>query len=129
MDFSDYNLDFDVEDFLEKSQEKQRERLEQELERIEDQLEERSQIHRDAINELESKRDWYIDRLETLYQRGVGKQGKREKLKTRIEELYTAIRTEKRSHWQDRQELENKKREALKEMEELKSLERFENVL
>jgi len=119
VDFSEYNLDFDVEDFLEHSREKQRERLEQELERIEEQLEERSQIHRDAINELESKRDWYIDRLETLYQRGVGKQGKREKLKTRIEELYTAIRTEKQSHWQDRQELERERREVLHSLAEL----------
>ena len=119
MDFSDYNLDFDVEDFLEKSQEKQRERLEQELDRIEDQLEERRQIHEDTIDELESKRDWYIDRLETLYQRNVGKQGERGKLKTRIEELYTAIRTEKRSHWRDRQELERERREVLHSLAEL----------
>lgn len=119
VDLFDYKTSFDVEEFLEQSQKREEERLEEELERVNKQLESRQQLHEEAIDELTSKRDWYIDRLETLYQRGTGKQGKRTALKTRIEELYAEIRSEKRSHWRDRQELEQERREILHSLAEL----------
>ena len=109
---------FDVADFLERSQESERQRLEEELERINRQLEERDRIHREVLDELESKLDWYTDRLETLYKQSREKNGKREKLKTQIEEFYREIREEKQSHWRDRQELEKKRRELIRELEE-----------
>jgi len=59
--------DLDIESFLEGSQERSRELLEKELKRIEQELENRDQIHEENTSELESKLDWYLDRLRTTY--------------------------------------------------------------
>lgn len=111
--------DVDIEDLLEQSEQREKERLERELDRIETQLEERDRIHEEAINELEPKLHWYIDRLETLYTRGGGNQEEREHLKSRITELYRVIREEKTSRWRDRRELEHERRELLRAIEEV----------
>ncbi|MFB6199856.1 MAG: hypothetical protein ABEJ83_03180 [Candidatus Nanohaloarchaea archaeon] len=123
-DYFDYDefQNFDVERFLEESQEQERQRLESELERIKDQLEEREIIHREVIEELNSKKDWYVDQLETLYQRSQGKiSGERDRLRNRINEIYREFREEKRSRWRDRQELEKERRELIRRLEELKN--------
>jgi len=123
VDYFDYletgEPSFDIDEFLEQSQEDQRERLEEELERIQSQLEQRERIHEEIVEELESKRDWYINRLELLYKRGQGKHGKRQELKQRVEQFYRRIREENRGHWQDRQSLEKERRQLLKELREL----------
>lgn len=111
--------DFDVADFLERSQESERQRLEEELKRISRQLEERDRINREVLDELESKLDWYTNRLETLYKQSRGKNGKREKLKMQIEEFYREIREEKQSRWRDRQELEKERRELIRDLDQL----------
>lgn len=68
MDYFDYSSDLDdVEEFLERSQKNEGRRLEEELERIDNQLEERDRIHQEVLDELESKPDWYLDRLKTVY--------------------------------------------------------------
>ncbi len=59
-------LDFDIESFLEESQELEQQRLEEELERIDQQLEQREEIYNETTRELESKLDWYVDRLQDL---------------------------------------------------------------
>jgi len=110
---------FDVTDFLEQSQKNERQRLKEELELINRQLEERDRIHQETLDELESKLDWYTDRLETLYKQSRGKNEKREKLKTHIKELYREIREEKQSRWCDRQELEQDRRDMIRELNEL----------
>lgn len=128
MDYFDYGLDpesdsgIDIEEFLEQSQESERDRLEKDLERIEELLEDRDRIHEEALNELESKLDWYIDRLETLYQRPGREREKRDRLKRRIEEFYEEIREEKTQRWRDQQELEMERRELLRSIEELKDI-------
>ena len=114
-----YDQDFDIEEFLEKTQQREENRLEKELERIEEQLEERDRVHEEVIDELESKLDWYIDRLEALYSQMRGKSGERERLKGKISSFYTQIRDEKRSHWQDKQELEKDRRRLLRELNEI----------
>lgn len=119
MDFFDYDSGFDVEKFLERSREGQRQRLEEELERIDEQLENRDELHEDVLDELGSERDWYIERLETLYKRGTGKTGEREDLKRRIEEFYQEVRQERRQAWRDKQQLEQERRELLRELSEL----------
>jgi len=130
VDFFDYNPEFDIEDFLKREYEREKQCLEKELDRIDEQLEQRDRIHEEAIKELESKRDWYIERLELLYKRGTGKQNrKREKLKTRIEELCRAVREEKRSHWHDRQELQREKRELLRELNKLSDSDMLSELL
>jgi len=111
--------DFDVADFLEQSQKNERQRLKKELELINRQLEERDRIHQETLDELESKLDWYTDRLEILYKQSRGKNEKREKLKTQIKEFYREIREEKQSHWRDRQELEQDRRDIIRELNEL----------
>jgi len=103
---------FDVDEFLEESQHQEEERLEREVEQIFEQLEERDRIHEEALTELESKLEWYIDRLEELYFRGL-QEGK-EDLKERIKEFYREIRLEKREWWRDRQKLEKERRQLEK---------------
>jgi chaperonin cofactor prefoldin len=121
--------DFDVEDFLREEQQSEQERLEQELERIEDLLSEREEIHSESVSELESKLDWYVERLENLYRGfGGGQREEKESLKTKIEEFYSELRREKRNQWRDKIELEMELREverALEEVEDEDSLWRF----
>jgi hypothetical protein len=108
---------FDIEEFLEQSQRREKTRLETEIERIDQELDERKQIHDQAIDELESKLDWYIERVKNLRKRGAQKSD-REKLKSRIDTFYSEIREEKRSHWRDQQQLKEERRKLLKSIEE-----------
>lgn len=82
-------------------------------------MEERNRLHHELLDELESKLDWYLDELRTLYKQRRGKTGRRDEIKTRIREFYREIQGEKRSHWRDRQELEQERRELLSDMSEL----------
>ncbi|MFB6209150.1 MAG: hypothetical protein ABEJ56_03350 [Candidatus Nanohaloarchaea archaeon] len=111
--------DFDIKEFLEESQENEKQRLENELKQIEEQLEQRQEIHKETIDELESKLDWYLDQLEKLYKQHRGKQGRRDKVKTRIEEFYQEIREEKQRQWRARQDLESEIRQILRNLDEL----------
>jgi hypothetical protein len=104
--------------FLEESQEREEQRLEQELKRIEEQLEEREAIREQHITELEGKLEWYVDRLEKLYKRA-SSPDEIEELKQQITGFYEEIRWERRRAWQDKQELEEKRREILRELTEL----------
>ena len=80
--------EFDVEEFLEQSQEREKHRLEEELVRIEEQLEQRDRVHEKVLGEFESRLDWYLDRLEMLYKRGVGKTGERDEMKRQVRQFY-----------------------------------------
>ena len=111
--------DFDIEEFLEESQRSEKQRLEKELERISEQLENREEIHQEALDELESKLDWYKDRLEKLYKQGRGRKGERGELKNQIQKFYQSIREEKQRCWKDRQRLEERRSEKLRELAEL----------
>jgi len=117
-DYGTENLDtgFDMEEFLEKSQHHQEQRLEQQLERIKRQLEERDRIFEENRNELESKLDWYLERLQEEYN-SVSPESV-EELKGKIEEFYELLRVEKRKHWRDRQELEQERRDLLRDIDE-----------
>lgn len=130
MDYFDYNdfSDFDVEAFLEESQEREKQRLESELEEIERQLEERDQLHGEIVEELESKLDWYLERLERMYKQMRGSSGERERLKGKISSFYTRIQEEKQQHWQDKQELEHEKRQLLQSIDELEELDDLSNI-
>jgi trichohyalin len=120
----------DVQQFLEKSTKKEKQRLEKLLQQIDNQLEERGRIHQEATEELESKLDWYIERLEKHYLRSTGKgDGEREKLKQRIEEFYREMREEDRQHWRDKQELEKDRREIIRELNELDDTEMITELL
>jgi len=121
--WEDLNLpsqDFSVEEFLQQEQRSEQERLEKELERIESLLEERREIHSETVEELESKLDWYVERLEDLYHSfgGVDEDEKQD-LKGKIEEFYSELRREKRNQWRDRIELEMELREVERSLEEL----------
>ena len=67
MDYFDYDdfADIDIEHLLEQSREIEEQLLENRLLRIDEQLEKRERLHEDIIDELESKKGWYIERLET----------------------------------------------------------------
>lgn len=122
MEYFDYGAEhldtgFDVEEFLEQSQRHQEQRLEQQLERIKKQLEERDRIFEENRNELESKLDWYLERLQDEYN-SAGPESVDE-LKGKIEEFYELLRVEKRKHWRDRQELEQERRKLLRELDEI----------
>lgn len=111
--------DPDIEDLLEESQENERQRLESELRQIDQQIANRDDLRDQAIDELETKLDWYIQRLALLYKRSQGKHGDREQLKARVESMYEALRTERRAHWRDRQDLLTERREIQRELETL----------
>jgi hypothetical protein len=109
---------FDVEEFLRESNRKQERHLEEELERIERQLEAREVIFESNRGELESKLEWYLDRLENAYKTT----GDVEELKEKITEFYDLLREERVRHWRDRQELEKERWELLKELSELEEI-------
>jgi len=111
--------EFDVGEFLERSQEKETERLEEALERIESQLEQRNQIHQEVLSELESQLDWYLEKLEDTRLPGNWDEQERTRLKNRINTFYREIREEKQSHWKDQQRLEKERRQLLRELAEL----------
>lgn len=113
--------DFDeIADFLEQSQATQREQLEEELAAIATQLAERDRIHERIVDQLEWKIERYTDRLGHLYRTGRGKtDGRRERLKDRIEAFYQDLRDEDREHWRDRQELEQERRTIRRELDEV----------
>jgi chromosome segregation ATPase len=117
--WEDLDLEFDVEDFLREEQESERERLEQELERVEDLLEEREEIHSDSVDELESKLDWYLDRLKDEYNRFSTDIEEVQQLKTKIDEFYSELRREKQQQWRDKIELEMELREVENALEEV----------
>ena len=109
-----------VDQFLERSQRHHNDRLANELNRIDEQLEERDAIHTEIVDELEWKIKRYTDRLEHLYNTGIGKQdGTRERVKDRITSFQEQLREEHRDHWRDRQELERERRTILRELAEL----------
>ena len=123
-------LDFDIESFLEESQELERQRLEEELERIDQQLEQREKIYNVTTRELESKLEWYVDRLQELYRRQFSSdEEKKERLKTKIEDFYSELRQERRSAWRDKQELEKERRELLRELDEIEAQDLVEDLL
>jgi len=115
VEYLEYDHDFDIEEFLEESQRQQENRLEEELERIERQLEERERIFEQHREDLESKLDWYLERLENAYKRA----GNVEELKDTVTEFYELLREERVRHWRDKQELEQERRELLRELNEL----------
>lgn len=121
LDIDPSSQGFSVEDFLREEQRSEQERLEQELERIEELLEERREIHLDTVEELESKLDWYVERLEDLYH-GFGgvQEDKKRELKGKIEEFYSELRRERRDQWRDRIELEMELREVEQSLEEVR---------
>lgn len=114
--------DVDVDELLEESREQQKAWLQKEIERINDQLEQRDAVHGDIVAELEWKIDRYSDRLEKLYSQTRGKRdGERDRIKDRIETFYQELREEHRQHWRDRQQLEEERRDILRELDEVRT--------
>jgi len=102
----------DVTDILDASQDSHADRLEDELNRIKHQLEQRDGVHDEITNDLEWKLDRYKDRLKKMRTHGRGRaDGERERVKDRINELSGLLREEQRKHWQDKQKLEQERRE------------------
>jgi trichohyalin len=114
-EYGDPGLGFDIRKFLQKSQEQQERHLETELERIEQQLDEREAIFEKHREDLESKLEWYLDRLRNAYKTT----GDVEPLKEKVDEFYDLLREERVQHWRDRQELEQERCELLRELREL----------
>ena len=109
----------DVTDILESSGETQADRLREELDRIKEQLEQRDEIHKEAVEELEWTLERYNDRLDKLYTHGRGKHdGTRDRLKDRILDLEERLRQERRDHWRDKQKLEQERRDILRALDE-----------
>lgn len=120
--FDGARRDVDIAGLLDKSNDQERQRLDAELQRIDQELDERDSILAQAVNELDSKLEWYVGRLEMLYTRSLGKHGDRERLKGRIESLYQALRDERRAHWRDRQQLLADRRRLERDRTELEDL-------
>jgi dsDNA-specific endonuclease/ATPase MutS2 len=124
MDYLGDGWDFDR--FLEENQENQRQRLEAELERIQNQLDRRDELNEELLDEMSSKLDWYLKRLEEEY-RSHGSSNVDE-LKSEVKRFYSLIRSEKQEHWNDKQRLERERRQLLREINELTDLD-FQDLL
>ena len=111
-----FDTGFDVEEFLERSQRQEQRQIERKLDRVDKLLEEREEIHEEAVSELESKLDWYIERLEDLYRTGLS--GDKDELKQRIEQFYAELRELERKQWLDTRELELQREEIEKELQD-----------
>lgn len=109
----------DVEQLLEESRQREEERLRQSLERIDQQLERREELFSETVEELESKLDWYIERLEQEYRQFFAGPGDEDELKKKIDEFYELLRDERSSLWEDKQALEQERRELLRELDEV----------
>jgi hypothetical protein len=118
--------DWDLDQFLEENQENQRQRLEAELDRIQDQLDRRDEINEEVLDELGSKLDWYLERLEDEY-RTHGTSNVDE-LKSEVKRFYALIRDEKQQHWNDKQRLERERRQLLRDLKEVEEFD-FQDLL
>jgi hypothetical protein len=110
--------DWDVEELLERSSERERVRLEAELRQVEVLLREREDIHEESVEELESKLEWYVGRLEMEYKRSKDRERIAE-LKSEIRRFYSELRELERKRWLDVQELEKERRGLERELEGL----------
>jgi len=109
-----------IRDFLEQSDAKEKQRLQDELERIEDQIEHREELYQETIHRIKEQIDRYTGTLQTLYNRPFGGNPEaKEAIKETLAELYDDLQREKRQHWQDRQSLEQERREILRQLDEL----------
>lgn len=114
--------EINVEQLLEQSQTAKRERLTQELEQLEAQLTERKAIHRTLVEELEKHINRYVDQLRSLYTGfSAVDEDRSDRLKQAIRSFYRELRQERRAHWQDRQQLEQERRDLLHELDELEN--------
>lgn len=108
-----------ISELLEQAAVEEQERLERALARIDAQLDAREELFEESVAELEGKLEWYLDRLETLYQRNRGSVDERGRLKARIREFYAELRDTKRERWRDTQSLQESRRDLQHEIEEL----------
>ena len=91
--------------------------MEEELQRIDQQLERREEIQDKTVDELESTIEWYKERLMKQYKRNSTKQI--EELKQNIRKFYRELCEERRHNWRDQQQLEQERRDLLRELREL----------
>lgn len=105
----------EITELLQEAHEQERERVAQELERLNEQLHERTAIHTDLIQELESDIERYEEALQEIFTLH-GNRERVEPLKARIRELKQERRTEQRQQWRDRQELLADRREIHNEL-------------
>ncbi|MFC5133730.1 MULTISPECIES: hypothetical protein [Haloferacaceae] len=120
-DQSGSSLSWDsIRELLEQSDDREKQRLQEELERIEEQIEHREALYREAVERIQSQIDRYTSTLQTLYNRSFGGgSDAREPVKEALSDLYDDLQREKRQHWQDRQSLEQERREILRQLDEL----------
>lgn len=93
--------------------------LEHELARIDQQLEKRDEIHEKIVDELKWQIELYADRLERLDSKWQGTSEELEQVKQRLHMFYEELREEHREHWQDRQRLEDERRQVLRELDRI----------
>lgn len=111
--------EIDIEEFLQESNEKEKQRLKNELERIRVQLFNRAEIHERIIDNLNSKIEDFVGKLEELYSGFGTKEKNINRVIKKLYKAYSRIQNENRSYWQDKQDLEKEKREIIRELEEL----------
>jgi len=111
-------FEWDVEELLRRSLRREESRVEAELAEIERLLEGRERLHEENVEEVESKLEWYVDRLRQEYKRSKDRERISE-LKSEIRSFYAELRSLERERWLDVQELERERRGLERELEEL----------
>ena len=110
--------DPDLEALLTGSQRQERERIEAELDKIERQLQNRTRIHEETVGELEDMLQDEADRLQRL-QRPSVPADRVIRQKRQVRECEQHLQDVRRSHWQDREQLERERRQLHRELREL----------
>jgi chromosome segregation ATPase len=122
------DVDWDIEELLERSQEREQTRIEAELQQIDLLLEKRKEIHEESVEEVESKLEWYVDRLQQEYRLKADRE-KISELKAQIRSFYSELRDLEREKWLDIQELERERRQLERELEELSDQELMSELM
>jgi sigma54-dependent transcription regulator len=110
--------DPDLEALLTESQRQERKRIDAELDQIERQLQSRTRIHEEAVGELEDILQDETDRLQRL-QRPSVPADRVIRQKRQVSECEQQLQDVRRSHWQDREQLERERRRLRRDLREL----------
>lgn len=110
--------DLNLEAFLTDAQKQERKRIKTALDQVERELQHRTQIYEEAVAELEDALQDEVDRLERLQRPSIPADRILHQ-KRQVRGCEQQLHDQRRSHWQDREQLERERRRLQRELSEL----------
>ena len=118
----EYGIDFDIEGFLRRSEQREEQRLKRQVEEIDRELEKRDSLSEQRLKDLRGKIEHYQSELMKEKRKPFGAStDKIDQLEDRIDELYKQKHSCKRRSWRDKQELLEERRRKMRKLQELNS--------